>query len=380
VQCGKRVGGGATSPPPAAAVAAKVEESKEKSSGGGPACTSCKAALKPGMTFCIRCGEKIGSSKKSNNTQQKERRKKAARDVEAKMAEERRKMEQESKAKIENIEKRRRKRRNACSKCKAGLKEGASFCVKCGTKQKPRSTSLSRGSSSTSDDVMSVFDSEMKQMDEEIARIKAETVSKLQQKEEEFIKMLIAQDSKLTEIEDEDFAEQLVSLESKTQDTESEFLEAIRIMNDGKDVDVSDVTLLETKPTVAAGTSAKVVTVKDFDPAKYGLKSFDNMFDGLSDEEDEDANDNDNRRDAKQVISLGAELKTQLQQNRQKREEEENKYGNTLLDDLDTELANLLNCDDDNLELDDTDFDAVGGKYVAKEYIDSDDESTSSSE
>ena len=131
-------------------------------------------------------------------------------------------------------------------------------------------------------------------------------------------------------------------------------------------------------PVAAAATSVSQalpkVTIRDLDPSKFGIKSFSSLFADL--EEEQEVTVSPSMSHARDIILKGEELRSLAMQERQKREEVEKKLEQTNLDDLDKELEEL---DDDELsdaDLDDSDFAAVGGKYVRKVRVDSDDDSS----
>lgn len=123
------------------------------------------------------------------------------------------------------------------------------------------------------------------------------------------------------------------------------------------------------------------------DPSKFGLKSFDDLFTDLSDGSDGEGQSGGGGsiNSAQDMISRGASLRTQLQgmaalaratilfrfcspfppcaEDRKKRADAE-AASNVGLDDLDAELAGLSQ--DAELDLDDRDFEAVGGKFVSR--------------
>ena len=110
------------------------------------------------------------------------------------------------------------------------------------------------------------------------------------------------------------------------------------------------------------------MTVKDVDPSKYGFKSFDTMFDDLSDEPQEEES---SLSQARLLISRGQALS----QHQPRKEEVQVAVQ---LDDLDDELDKLLQEGEvEDLELDDKDFDAVGGRYHPKRWENSDDDTSS---
>ncbi len=113
------------------------------------------------------------------------------------------------------------------------------------------------------------------------------------------------------------------------------------------------------------------ISVQQIDPAKYGLKSFDSLFDDL----DDSTPQSPSVSHAKEMMRRGEELRAKSSSERHARLEEAKQLESIPLDDLEKELDNL---DEElsDIDLDDDDFAAVGGKYVRKVRVDSDDDSS----
>jgi hypothetical protein len=198
----------------------------------------------------------------------------------------------------------------------------------------------------------------------DVAQVRAESAARLREKEEEFVANLVAED----DLENENFAEMLLQLENKAHDAEEELLAAMQSLPDKASSSSGAPLESRTRPATPK------VLLKDVDPSKYGLASFESLFDNLSDVED-DLNPGASMSSARAVISQGEKIRSQIQQDRSKRVELETMYSNTTLDDdLDKELGDLMEVDDDVL-LDDEDFADVGGVHVRRAY-DSDDDSS----
>ncbi len=219
----------------------------------------------------------------------------------------------------------------------------------------------------------------LKQADEEYAaeieRIKQESSEHLRQKEAELIRALVQKDTEISDIRDEDYATQLSDLENKANEAELELLEAMKALQSMPDAGPAD----EAEPpraSAAATCSSPVpkVTIQDLDPSKFGIKSFTSLFADL--EEEQEPAQSPSMTLARDIIHRGEALRSKSMQERHKREEEEKKLEQTNLDDLDKELEEL----NDNVladeDLEDSDFAAVGGKYVRKVRVDSDDDSS----
>lgn len=270
-----------------------------------------------------------------------------------------------------------------CASCKAPLKPGMSFCTKCGTKvgasantdqQRERRVQAAE----KAEKMLLVERRKMEAEEEEkishltnqsdVAQVRAESAARLREKEEQFVANLVAED----DLENESFAEMLLQLESKAQDAEEELLAAMQSLPDNsKHSDSNFDAMNETR----SRTATPKVLLSDFDPSKYGLASFESLFENLS-TIDEDLNPGASMTSARSVISQGEKIRSQIQQDRSKRIELETMYNNTTLDDdLEKELRDLMDVDDD-IVLDDEDFANVGGIHVRRTYIDSDDESS----
>jgi hypothetical protein len=116
------------------------------------------------------------------------------------------------------------------------------------------------------------------------------------------------------------------------------------------------------------------VTIQDLDPNKFGIKSFSTLFADL--EEEQEVAVSPSMSLARDIIQRGEVLRSAAMHERHKREEVEKKLEQTNLDDLDKELEDLLDDTLSDADLDDSDFAAVGGKYVRKVRVDSDDDSS----
>jgi hypothetical protein len=110
------------------------------------------------------------------------------------------------------------------------------------------------------------------------------------------------------------------------------------------------------------------------DPSKFGIKSFSALFADL--EEEQEVAVSPSMSLARDIIQRGEVLRSAAMHERHKREEVEKKLEQTNLDDLDKELEDLLDDTLSDADLDDSDFAAVGGKYVRKVRVDSDDDSS----
>ncbi len=261
------------------------------------------------------------------------------------------------------------------------MKPNSLFCTKCGGKNEksaPNLVSLLDSFNTSTDQLVSVNELKaIKLADDEYAaaieRVKQESSAHLKQKEAELIRSLVQADTEISDLPaDEDFAAQLSDLESKANEAEQELLQAMKAFQSMPDSEEQHEPspLLTAKRSSASGPK---VTLQDLDPAKFGIKSFSSLFADLEEETEVAASPSMSL--ARNIISKGEELRTRNMQERHKREEEVKKLEQTNLDDLDAELSKLMG-EGDDVDLDDGDFAAVGGKYVRKVRVDSDDDSS----
>lgn len=355
----------------------------------GQACGTCKAELKSGMSFCTKCGSKVDSSAQASGADDaalREKRKKAAEKAEAELEKAKAELAERENAAIAQVNERRRKRSVngvPCAKCQAVLKPQALFCTKCGeknTKSEKNLMALLGSLNSSSGALLSVEElAALRAADEEyaaeIAKIKEDSNAHLKRTEEALLRSLIEQDYEISQAED--YSAQLTDLESKANDAEAELMAAVKAFQElSASSDGSEPSPPPSQPKEAPRRPAPVaVSLADVDPSKYGIRSFATLFSDLDSSPAVPATTTAAARD---IISLASKLQDKVAAERQNRADRAKELEtSTKLDDLDAELKDLSDADLDDADLDDADFAAVGGKYVRKTRIDSDDDDSS---